>query len=917
MGSPTYQGFHSFTAHADLVTISTGKRTNFIFDADLVSGNIPLSFNKTTATSYELRNYDGQVLKSGALSAGAPPTISDADLTYRGRGPYGWYRLYLFGADRGDGQWGTAYGDCTFYRVSDSSLFPDNPSTAVAATGVNGNEEIARGVMGLGPARFTGALSDVYPWRDSVNWTNAAATAGTVAIGNVSNGVTYMFLHLFDGDPSELASPTASGTPTPATYLLSRVTNGTLTMTLWAIGFASAGNPGTISFSSGTKVGDHRLHQFHMVGNDGGVSSTPTTASGTGTSATLNLPAQTTYPAGRQELVFAMVATATGVVFGSWSPSDLTTTGWSRNPSGVYPPSPVSRFNLATAAYTTSDARTMTLSWNTSTNYVAIAFPFCGKATSGLPSASLSLAKTWWADHEVTDRPERRNILLFADGWQERTGLLPSMLASCPPATTAYSPFNEPGLSMSMADYVTYELAPFYTAVKALDPTAKVLGFSNVSYNSNTQATFNAFIAAGGIDYCDDIDLHAYNTSNGDLSMCQSMLSTAQDWLRDAGFTGDFWHTEQGHAWLFQGQAWPRYACRWTAMLFFVMELYDIPVERNHYWYDVAHGFDAFPTNWASNNGPGPQALPIRTMVAEIGSRVLSSRLDFASASNHYAGGVWTGADGSKTVGFLGGSFGLPDVRFSTSAASLTTVDAWGNTGTVTASGGVVVIPASELPTWIRVPAGTTCALIPGDWAWGANRAIGRTVTASVASFNGSKSLMVSGTYENQYAYGTASVTSAYAPWNDASATDTDLPVTITVLYGNLQVFSRLLIDCLPPWQNMGALLDFDVEILDQTGTWQTVYEFRPPSSTSFNFTSVGRCRSETFWTQQSTWLIDLETPVTGTQLRITINDCSEGGHESSVWTNNGNAATSKRLSIREIQSYGDIKPTVLMTRSA
>lgn len=909
MGSPTYEGFHAYTQHVDYVTISTGKRSNFIFDTDLVGGAVRLTFNKSTATSYTLRNYDGFVLATGAVS-GTTLDIPDSTLSWRGGGPYGWYRLYLFGPDRSDGQWGTAYGDCTFYRVKDSSLFPANPSTAVTTT-TAGYDEIARGVMGLGPLRIDSSISAFMDW--NVKYAAASGTSVNFTQGPLGGGVLQILVHVFNGDPSELATPTTSNDPVPW-VLKVRTThgNGTLTVSVWEgrIEQGDPSNPQVTTLSSGSKSGQHYVYDITIY-NQTQVTRTALTASGTGTTASGTVVAQG-FPSNVQKMVLGIVATSTGVTFGSW-PSGFATNAFDLITTSTQPAAPNSRFSIGSDVFDVDTDVGLSISWDASCDWVLVGWPI-RSTTLSLTSQynSATLGDTWYTNYSLANRPARKSLVMYAGGIKRRTNLMAGQLANFPD-TVAYSAYNEPSLTRPMDSYVENELAPLYNAVKAIDPAATVVGWCNISINSTNYLIWEAFVAAGGLDYCDDLDIHVYNAINGDISLGRRYLQWWNDAVDDAGFTGELWQTEQGAAWLHMGQVYPRYSGRWTALLFMLCELYRIPIERNHYWYDKSMGFDAHPTYWLTNSGPGPQGLLIRTMVDCIGPRALSAQLDFGSAVNFYAGGTWVGSDGSKTVGFMGGSVGLPSVRFTTDAAALDVVDAWGNVRTVTAVDGHVTVTSSELPQWIEVPSGKTCALVPEDWQWGLNKSITATPSTTIASSNVPVSRAVDGTFQNQYGNSTSSFTDAAAPWSDASSVST-LPASLRVDYAQIVLIDRIVIDCAPPWQGLTAPLDFTVDVLGTDGNWTEVYSYDPPTLTSFYFTSNGRCRAETYWDMRSTWIIELPAPVQGRAVRLNVSQVSEGMHESSIWINNGQAGT-PRLTIREFQTYGDVKPTVLLCR--
>lgn len=915
MGSAAYEGFQSFANHADYVTITSTVRRNLFSDSDLVSGNIRFTLSKTTATSYEVRNYDGDVVISGTPS-GTTLDIPVSSLTWRGRGPYGWYRLYLFGPTQTN--WGTAYGDCAFCYIRPSALFPANPSPATSSTGANGNDEIARGVMGLGCGRVNGSLADVYPWGAGSFYTAGSGTTITNNPGALGNGsaLKLLLFHSFEGDPSELVAPTNSGATVTWT-LQGRQTQGSLTASAWLGTFSGAISPGTITVSSGTKSGTHRLHTLIVHNGDWALSRTAATAGGTSAAPSASLADQGW--TGRQEAVFAYVTTASATTIDGWS-TGFSPTAWNAGLNGTQPSNPNARNALATAVFLNDDARTVSTTLASSMDWAMVVVPVAGGATSGIPTGSLALSHQYWTDYELSERP-RKTLLLFADGIDERENLIPNLLSVTDATKVAYSPYNEPGLTRSMSSYITRELQPFYEAVKAVDPTATVLGLSNVSFGlgSASLSDMQEFFALGGHNYCDGIDVHPYNCLNGDIALSRMSYQNLLDLCEQYDFTGELWMTEQGFAWEFTGQVWPRYAARWTANMFFVGELYGFPVERIVYWYDISHGFDAYPVWWVGNTGAGPQAHPIRTMVDEIGNRSLEAQLDFGEAMNLWAGGTWLGTDGSRTVGFMAGSFGQPDVRFATNATSLVCCDSFGNTWTEIAVDGYVTVESSELPTWVRVPSGGTCSLVPEDWEWGANRAISASSSTTMRALTGI-SRLTDGVWHNQYLYGTSSSTHSFAPFASFYAAGTypttpalTFPQTLTITYADMVRIDKIVIACGAPWQNLCTLTDFEVELQTEDGSWVSVYTFTPPASTSFYFVS-DRCRAETYWSQQSNWVIDLDRVHTAKKLKLTINDVSESAFEDDVWANNGQIGT-QRVTIQQIETYGPSKQTVLVIR--
>lgn len=104
---------------AHFVTITPPRRNGVFYDGDQVT----FTLNKTGATGYEVRNYDGDIIASGVPS-GLSLTIPAPD----GGWDLGWYRLYLTGSTN-DALFGLSYGATTFVILADDSRFPDAPTS--------------------------------------------------------------------------------------------------------------------------------------------------------------------------------------------------------------------------------------------------------------------------------------------------------------------------------------------------------------------------------------------------------------------------------------------------------------------------------------------------------------------------------------------------------------------------------------------------------------------------------------------------------------------------------------------------------------------------------------------------------------------------------------------------------------------
>lgn len=565
-------------------------------------------------------------------------------------------------------------------------------------------------------------------------------------------------------------------------------------------------------------------------------------------------------------------------------------------------------------------------------NRYAITSPAAGASTSTVDTieTAATTAKTMWVDN-ASDHRARKTLVAFPQGTAGAETQVTAIVNRLKTWVKAWEGFNEPGLETSVwgypptdgskiQDYIDDELVPFYNAVKAADASAVVLAPNPVTINFSNYGTrwlrkFCELTAGMSPIPYDAISVHVYNAFNGDLSMGQSLMAETLDILSDNGLTSKaLWQTEQGYAYQYAGLYTPRFNGRWTMLQVFLQELFGLPLEQNFYWYDTYSGFATFPFHWLSPEGPGPSGLLLRTMVAETYGKAMASRYDFGTYGTAlYAGGRWDADDGSKTIGLMAASNGARALTLNVSgASSLTCVDPWGNTFTISAVGGTASFPVCELPQWVRVPAGVT--VTPASLGLTSNLAEAATVTSTGNQNKLSK--INNATQENAYQFEDSSFTNGSSPYyhSPANLGDSAFPVTVTLTWASPQTVSRILLYSFPPWQEQGCPTDFDIDTFDGS-TWTTRYSHPLPTSKTFAFTtSDAKCKVETYWDDQ--WVFDVSFSAASiTKIRVVVRACSYGGHESAashfaLWDGNG----SQSLVIREIQAFSDSTPPQIVS---
>lgn len=531
---------------------------------------------------------------------------------------------------------------------------------------------------------------------------------------------------------------------------------------------------------------------------------------------------------------------------------------------------------------------------------------------------SLQLAKTWVVDTASAVRP-RKLVMAWSGGSLGNESNVTAVVSSLQNLVKVWESRNEPNYFDGPDHWTTTEFIPFANAVHAGDPTATVIGPGSVSFNDwGSIFYFERFLAAGGGNYADAFSFHPYNCYQGDLAMMRYTLGKVQALMTAAGKGNyDMYMTEQGYAWMYAGVVWPHYSARWNSLMYFAQSCITadkMRPETTCYWYDgydsIAGGstYDSFPTSWHSASGPGPQVGPVRTMSAEIFGKTFTSELDFGTyGSNLYVGGIWTNpSTGVKVLGIQAASYGANTIRLRvTGATNFTLVDPWGNTSTITAVGGDLLVPMHELTQWIRLPAGVTAALEPTDWAFGANACLTGTVATSATSNIQHLNYVNDDIQNNGYVRGFNEDVMQIGVFGGA---DAPFPTTVDVNFAS-QPISRIIVHALPPWQRYGTLTDFDLQVYNGT-TWTTVHTWVSDLTRSFYFTSgAPRGRIETYWQDQYIFDHQFTAPVTCQGVRCLVRKTSYGAFDTREtsepsWGSNGQGGGGYLIHIREIQAF-------------
>jgi hypothetical protein len=452
-------------------------------------------------------------------------------------------------------------------------------------------------------------------------------------------------------------------------------------------------------------------------------------------------------------------------------------------------------------------------------------------------------------------------------------------------------PSNEPTLNAECA----HQMRLFAGAVHAGNAGAKAMGPCPVSLNTGK---WDAFLAAGGGDWCDLFAFHDYNSmTGGNIPLGRTSIGQWIATLTRYGQQGKArWQTESGTAFKsVYGVHHPRRAV-WKLIHTLLWEQNGLPAERNTPWYDKQHGFWSFPA-WIINSDTSlnPDAIMLRTLTAETWAKTYASKLSFGPhGDNILLGNVYSGSDGTSTV-VICASSQIPNltVTLTVTGASgpLTTVDAWGNTSSVAVSGGRVTLPAPAHPVFLRLPAGASVSVYTiADWpqlgvrGQGDNSAIRATATSPLAN-------------DRQW------MTVYDGNGTGAYLGPTSLPDDFTLHWPHPTRFDRVLLWNGMSWQLGASLLDFDIQTSSDGTTWITQATVTRTADVFLHGTSAKNAGTqyETYWDEQWIWDVKLPAPVTASYLRLHVRNTSYGGEPDATTNSIGGQGGPQRIMLQEV----------------
>ena len=442
---------------------------------------------------------------------------------------------------------------------------------------------------------------------------------------------------------------------------------------------------------------------------------------------------------------------------------------------------------------------------------------------SSAPDSYFQAAATAEADHVTywvqISGGDATSMALVNNGWwegdiQKLVGYYSKVPAGCSPCApvTNWEPWNESNNTgwSNAANYVSKVLAPFYTAVKSVEPgdTSTVIGGSTLEPSIGW---WQNLVAAGGLADMDVAAIHPYTGNNDSfeedgmqtqVQQLEAVLGSKPLWFTEVG-----WWSDGDYNYLSQADTVAR------AMIW--MKVLDIPV-WNYFFDEGSWGNDgvSFSLIQATSTDDYVKPAALATMVA----------------SNQLAGRASTGTPATGIPQTYEATFG-PSGKGSTDLAAtwsdglavtgsvtvtapgggtvpVTVVDEYGNATSVSVnSGQAYSLSISNPVTYLLYPVGDTLSIGPTE-PYGANLALSSVGAIATAS-SGTATAAIDGL---PLGYGNG--------WFSSSGDETP---SLTVTLPLASTINRIVVDTQSNGSTASSLRDYVVSVDEPGSGWQTL----------------------------------------------------------------------------------------------
>jgi hypothetical protein len=441
------------------------------------------------------------------------------------------------------------------------------------------------------------------------------------------------------------------------------------------------------------------------------------------------------------------------------------------------------------------------------------AMTFTGASDDYFKAAALALADhvRYWV--QVSGGDAVSTALATSGLWQGDVAALvahyaavPTGCGSCAPVTT-WEAWNEPNNTgwPDGGQYVTKVLAPFYAAVKSVEPggSSTVIGGSSLNI---PLAWWRQLITAGGLHAMDVASVHPYPGNNdnfeewgeiGQIRALQALLGPKPLWFSEVG-----WWSDGDYNYLHQADAVAR-ALLWQKVL-------GIPVWSYYFTegdYQQGTSFSLIQAT-SADDYVKPSALATMTESAQVGGRPFEG-MPSTGIPSTYEATFGTDPTGGTHLAAVW-SDGLPvagSVTVTSAAGGTVPVTVTSEYGRVTrqtvVSGRAYRLGLSDQVAYIATPAGSTLTLRPTE-AYGADLATGHGVSATASSGR---------------AAGAIAGTATGSGWTSGSG---DTRPRLTVRLSKPAVVNRVVVDTQSVGSTATSVRNYVVAV-ERSGGWVTV----------------------------------------------------------------------------------------------
>jgi hypothetical protein len=461
--------------------------------------------------------------------------------------------------------------------------------------------------------------------------------------------------------------------------------------------------------------------------------------------------------------------------------------------------------------------------------------------------------------------------------------------------------FNEPNFQFKPEEYVA-RAKPVYDAIKAVDPSVRVLGPAVCGI---ALGWHEAFYKVGGKATCDILSVHDYEGHESispehwtwKLGALRALMARYGD--------GDkpVWQTERAISSVRGGTLTGLSQAIRVTLHRDLLSSLGVPDDHNAHYYLNQGGYSDVPSYEWSAQGPLPGAMATRTRAALIGNRSFTGKLDFGPTGNSLLFGARYHDASGETIS-LRNLIGAP-MRVEFAAPTGAQVfDAWGNALPAPIRGGVLTLNLEQLPTYVRLSG--TGTLKPKPWNWGRNLALNAKVSVQGKSENDLSNL-TNGKLETIHVDNPLGSTDGKAVLRLTDFSPAK-PAIVSLQLGAPAHFNSVIVRGLRADNTFSALLDFDVQA-KQNGVWKTVSTFKAniPPSVSAPDSPGSDAKAITFYGDDNAWVLRF-APVQSDALRLVIRRGTFGFAPDDVAraqvVKTWGSARPQAASLREIEIY-------------